>query len=86
MSYFPIVLKVAGRRALVVGGGRQAARKAELLLDAGAEVAVFAPALEEDFARLSENPRLHHLGAALDAGTLDGCVLAIGASEAAKGC
>ena len=82
MSHFPIVLKVAGRRALVVGGGRQAARKAELLLDAGAEVAVVAPALEEDFARLSKNPRLRHLGVALDAEALDGCVLAIGASEA----
>ncbi len=82
MSHFPIVLKVEGRRALVVGGGRQAARKAELLLDAGAEVAVVAPALEEDFARLSKNPRLRHLGAALDAEALDGCVLAIGASEA----
>jgi uroporphyrin-III C-methyltransferase/precorrin-2 dehydrogenase/sirohydrochlorin ferrochelatase len=83
MGHFPIVLKVEGRRALVVGGGKQAARKAELLLDAGAEVAVVAPVLEEDFARLSENPRLRHLGAALDAEALDGCVLAIGASEAA---
>ncbi len=82
MSHFPIVLKVEGRRALVVGGGKQAARKAELLLDAGAEVAVVAPALEEDFARLSKNPRLRHLGAALDAEALDGCVLVIGASEA----
>ncbi len=82
MSHFPIVLKVEGRRALVVGGGKQAARKAELLLDAGAEVAVVAPRLEEDFARLSKNPRLCHLGAVLDAETLQGCVLAIGASEA----
>ncbi len=82
MSHFPIVLKVEGRRVLVVGGGRQAARKAELLLDAGAEVAVVAAALEEDFARLSKNPRLRHLGPALDAAALDGCVLAIGASEA----
>jgi len=81
MSHFPIVLKVEGRRALVVGGGRQAARKAELLLDAGAEVAVVAATLEEDFARLSKNPRLRHLGATLDAEALDGCVLAIGASE-----
>jgi uroporphyrin-III C-methyltransferase/precorrin-2 dehydrogenase/sirohydrochlorin ferrochelatase len=82
MSHFPIVLKVEGRRALVVGGGKQAARKAELLLDAGAEVAVIAPTLEEDFARLSRNPRLRHLGATLDAEALDGCVLVIGASEA----
>ncbi len=81
MSHFPIVLKVEGRRALVVGGGRRAARKAELLLDAGAEVAVVAAKLEEDFARLSKNPRLRHLGATLDAAALDGCVLAIGASE-----
>jgi len=82
MSHFPIVLKVEGRRALVVGGGRQAARKVELLLDAGAEVTVIAPRLEEDFSRLSKNPRLHHLDAALDAEALKGCVLAIGASEA----
>ncbi len=82
MSHFPIVLKVEGRRALVVGGGRQAARKAELLLDAGAEVVVVAATLEEDFAQLSKNPRLRHLGATLDAAALDGCVLAIGASEA----
>ena len=82
MSHFPIVLKVEGRRALVVGGGRQAARKVELLLDAGAEVAVVAPTLEEDLARLSGHPRLRHLGATLDAAALDGCVLAIGASEA----
>ena len=81
MSHFPIVLKVEGRRALVVGGSKQAARKAELLLDAGAEVVVVAPVLEEDFARLSENPRLRHLDATLDAEALEGCVLAIGASE-----
>ncbi len=81
MSHFPIVLKMEGRRALVVGGGRRAARKAELLLDAGAEVAVVAAALEEDFARLSENSRLRHLGASLSAEALEGCVLAIGASE-----
>jgi uroporphyrin-III C-methyltransferase/precorrin-2 dehydrogenase/sirohydrochlorin ferrochelatase len=81
MGHFPIVLKVEGRRALVVGGGKQAARKAELLLDADAEVLVVAPRLEEDFARLSENPRLRHLGAALESATLEGCAIAIGASE-----
>ena len=43
MSIFPVFLKLAGRRVLVVGGGPVAAGKLRALLDAEAEVTVVAP-------------------------------------------
>ncbi|MCY7378277.1 MAG: hypothetical protein LH467_02930 [Gemmatimonadaceae bacterium] len=47
MSGFPILIEGAGVRALVVGGGAVAVRKATALLDAGAHVRVVAPAIAQ---------------------------------------
>src|SRR5690349_12770582 len=43
MNPVPVGLVVAGRRVLVVGGGRVAARKVATFADAGALVTVVAP-------------------------------------------
>jgi uroporphyrin-III C-methyltransferase / precorrin-2 dehydrogenase / sirohydrochlorin ferrochelatase len=43
MDYFPLFLKVANRPCLVVGGGKVAARKIQLLQRAGALVTVVSP-------------------------------------------
>jgi siroheme synthase-like protein len=43
---YPVNLVVAGRRCLVVGGGRVALQKVQGLADAGAEVTVVAPEVE----------------------------------------
>jgi uroporphyrin-III C-methyltransferase len=46
MTMYPVMLRVAGRRCLVVGGGRVALRKVEGLLGAGADVTVIAPEVD----------------------------------------
>lgn len=43
---FPVFLKLAGRRVVVVGGGPVAASKVDSLRAAGAEIVVVAPALQ----------------------------------------
>ena len=50
MSVFPIFLKLAGRRVLVVGGGPVAASKLRALIDAGASVTVVAPEITREIA------------------------------------
>ncbi|HMN70834.1 MAG TPA: siroheme synthase CysG [Rhodoblastus sp.] len=49
MEHLPIFLAVKGKWAAVIGGGLAAARRAELLLRAGAHVTVFAPAFSDEF-------------------------------------
>ena len=50
MAVFPVFLKLAGRRVLVVGGGPVAASKLRALLDADATVVVVAPDVVEEIA------------------------------------
>jgi len=47
MAKFPIFLEVGGRRAVVIGGGPVAIRKAELLVQAGARVIIIDEALDD---------------------------------------
>jgi len=49
---YPMMLSMAGRRAVVVGGGRVALRRALSLLEAGANVVVIAPQVTAELAAL----------------------------------
>jgi uroporphyrin-III C-methyltransferase/precorrin-2 dehydrogenase/sirohydrochlorin ferrochelatase len=53
MTGFPLLLDVAGRRVLVVGGGQIATRRAERLADSGAVIEVVAPHVSDRLQRLS---------------------------------
>ncbi len=52
MGYYPIMMDLAGRNCLVVGGGEIALRKAESLVEAGASVTVIAPEVDSRFEQL----------------------------------
>ncbi|HZC71822.1 MAG TPA: uroporphyrinogen-III C-methyltransferase [Jatrophihabitans sp.] len=52
MSGFPVLLDLSGRRALVVGGGGVAMRRARALRDAGADVLVVAPRIADEIRTL----------------------------------
>ena len=51
MSLYPVFLKLAGKRVLLVGGGTVAAAKLEGLLAAEAAVTVVAPEIKPEFER-----------------------------------
>src|SRR5271170_2975470 len=60
MRHLPIFLELSGRPAVVVGGGVVAARRAEVLVKAGARVTTFATALSDDFRGLLGAPNFRH--------------------------
>lgn len=80
MDYFPIFLKLDGRRCLVVGGGEIALRKVRLLLSAGADVVVAAPALCPALAALAADGRVRHLAEAFADAQLEDAWLVIAAT------
>lgn len=67
MRYFPMFLKLDGRRAVVVGGGETAARKVRLLLKTEAEIVVAAPVLDVELADAAKRGRVVHEPGAVDA-------------------
>jgi siroheme synthase-like protein len=58
ISGYPVNLVVAGRRCVVVGAGRIAARKIKPLLDAGADVVVVAPEIGPEIRAWADAGRL----------------------------
>ena len=78
MRYFPLFADLHGRRVLVVGGGAVAERKVRLLLDAGAQVRLVAPAVT---AWLGEHPAVEVHRVAFAPEYFDGAVLAIAATD-----
>jgi len=78
---YPVNLLVSGRRCVVVGGGRIAARKIEALLAAGAEVHVIAPELGDEITEWSGAGRLTADPRPFAEGDLDGAWLVTAATD-----
>jgi len=75
---YPIVLDLAGRRAVVVGGGRVALRKARALAEAGARVTAVAPEFLPEFA---DEAGVECIEAPYTGEHLEGAVLAVAATD-----
>ncbi|WP_243291083.1 NAD(P)-binding protein [Bacillus sp. FJAT-47783] len=56
--YYPAMLNLVGKRAVVVGGGKIATRKVKTLLKAEANVTVVSPTVTEELHQLAQ---LHHI-------------------------
>ena len=73
----PIILDLRGRKALVVGGGRIAYRKAKALADEGAHVTVISPVFVDEFSTM---PNATLVQRTYEAGDTEGFQLVITAT------
>ncbi len=78
---WPVNLLVAGRRVVVVGGGRIAARKIEPLLALDADVHVVAPSLADEVRDWAAEGKLTVTQRSFEATDLDGAWLAVTATD-----
>lgn len=81
MDYFPLFCRLQGRRCLLVGAGDVAERKARLLLEAGAELWVGAPAFSPAFREWAQQKAITLLPGPFDPGWLTGCWLVVAATS-----
>jgi len=81
MEFYPAFIRLAGRRAVVVGGGAVAERKALTLLEAGADVAVVSPGLTPGLGKLAEAGRIAHVRRDYRAGDLKDAAVAVAATD-----
>jgi siroheme synthase-like protein len=78
---YPVNLLVRGRRCVVVGGGRVAARKVDALLAAGARVHVVAPKLGDEVRAWRDRGRVTVAEREFEPADLDGAWLATAATD-----
>lgn len=79
--FYPILVDLRGKKALVVGGGKVAQRKVETLLEHGASVDLVARDLTEPLERLRESERIRFLGRDFSETHLGGAFLVVAATD-----
>ncbi|MBA3293427.1 MAG: uroporphyrinogen-III C-methyltransferase [Geodermatophilaceae bacterium] len=81
MSLYPVALRLAGRRVVVIGGGRVASRRVSGLLDADADVVLVSPTVTTMVQALSDAGRIKWLPRPYAEGDLAGAWYAVAATE-----
>ncbi|MHC4693924.1 MAG: precorrin-2 dehydrogenase/sirohydrochlorin ferrochelatase family protein [Planctomycetota bacterium] len=81
MAKYPIFLELAGRLAVVIGGGAVAVRKAQVLLDAGARLVVVAEHADDMLTDLCARSDVKLVRSKYSRNYLVGAVLAIAATN-----
>jgi hydroxymethylbilane synthase len=78
---YPIILALAGRRVVVIGGGAVAERKVRGLRDAGADVTVISPLVSDELARLAADGAIAWKRRLFEFGDCAGATLAFAATD-----
>jgi precorrin-2 dehydrogenase/sirohydrochlorin ferrochelatase len=81
VSAYPLVLDGARIRALVVGGGVVAHRKAAALLESGATLRIVAPSLSPEMRLLVDHPRVTVSEREYDTGDIADATLVVAATD-----
>ena len=75
-TIYPIGLRLAGRKVVVVGGGLVGTRRVRALLEVGARVVVISPAITDELAQLADAGEIELFEREFSAGDLAGAWLA----------
>jgi precorrin-2 dehydrogenase/sirohydrochlorin ferrochelatase len=81
MSLYPVFLKLAGHKVLIVGGGPVAEQKCEAVLRSATDVTVLAPAVTDRIRTWAAEGRLRHVAAEYQAGMARGYFLVIACTD-----
>lgn len=81
MFLFPLMLKLAGRKCVVVGGGKVARAKTKGLLDCGAQVTVVSPKAERQIRAAADTGELVWRRKLFSSRDLTGAFLVIAATD-----
>jgi precorrin-2 dehydrogenase/sirohydrochlorin ferrochelatase len=80
-AYYPVGLDLAGRKCLVVGGGKVAERKVRSLLEVGAQVVLISPQLTPGLAVLAGRQAVTYCNRHYHPADLEGAFLIISATD-----
>ena len=83
-SYYPVYLDLKGRRCAVIGGGAEAERKAQGLLEHGAQVTVISPQVTIVLSDLASRGLIHWEPREYEVGDLEGTFLAVAENDNAR--
>ncbi|MAG14707.1 MAG: bifunctional precorrin-2 dehydrogenase/sirohydrochlorin ferrochelatase [Dehalococcoidales bacterium] len=81
MTYYPVFLKISGRKCVVVGGGQVALRKVKILLEHNADVMVISLGLCPELTQLHEDGVVRALIRKYREGDLTDAFVAIAATD-----
>ena len=81
MKYYPVFLNLDGKKAVVIGGGRVAERKASTLIKAGACVDVISPKITKGLRDYGKKGLIRHKRKRYETGDLTGAFIVIAATS-----
>ncbi len=81
MKYYPVFLALNGKKAVVIGGGKVAERKAATLIKAGALVEVISPAITKVLRDYRKRGLIRHKRKSYEKGDLRGAFIVIAATS-----